>query len=107
MNVPKKAGIVFVVVGAVLILSALSLFFYNQNEDAQAGQEAENLLSQVQAVIPEIETEPSTVPDGTTPAETVPEETRDPEMPVVEIAGYGYVGYLSIPILVIKEEGQC
>ena len=89
MNVPKKAGIVFVVVGAVLILSALSLFFYNQNEDAQAGQEAENLLSQVQAVIPEIETEPSTVPDGTTPAETVPEETRDPEMPVGEIDGYG------------------
>ena len=99
---PKKAGIVFVVVGAVLILSALSLFFYNQNEDAQAGQEAENLLSQVQAVIPEIGTEPSTVPDETTPSETVPEETIDPEMPVVEIDGYGYVGYLSIPDLELE-----
>ena len=37
---PKKAGIVFVIIGAVLILSALSLFLFNQNEDAQAGQEA-------------------------------------------------------------------
>ena len=102
MNVPKKAGIVFVVVGAVLILSALSLFFYNQNEDAQAGQEAENLLSQVQAVIPEPETEPSTVPDETTPSETVPEETLGPEMPEVTIDGYGYVGYLSIPDLELE-----
>ena len=29
---PKKAGIVFVILGAVLILSALLLFLYNQQE---------------------------------------------------------------------------
>lgn len=91
MNVPKKSGIVFVIAGAVLILSALSLFIFNQNEDAQAGQEAENLLGDVQAVIQEKETQPPTIPE-----ETQPPETLAPEMPVAEINGYEYVGYLSI-----------
>ena len=89
MNVPKKSGIVFVIAGAVLILSALSLFFYNQNEDAQAGQEAENQLNDVQAVIQEKE-------------ETQPAETLAPEIPVTEIDGYEYVGYLSIPKLELE-----
>ena len=88
---PKKSGIVFVIAGAVLILSALSLFIFNQNEDAQAGQEAENLLGDVQAVIQEKETQPPTIPE-----ETQPPETLAPEMPVAEINGYEYVGYLSI-----------
>lgn len=79
MNVPKKSGIVFVIVGAVLILSALSLFFYNRNEDTQAGQEAENLLSDVQAVIQE------------------KKETR-----LTEIDGYECEGYISIPDLELE-----
>ena len=98
---PKKSGIVFVIAGAVLILSALSLFILNQNEDAQAGQEAENLLGDVQSVIQERETQPPTIPNETqSPTiqeETQPPETLAPEMPVTEINGYEYVGYLSIP----------
>lgn len=48
---PKKTGIAIVAVGAVLILSALLLFFHNRQEDMQAGQEAESLLENVEAVI--------------------------------------------------------
>lgn len=48
---PKKTGIAIVTVGAVLILSALLLFFHNRQEDVQAGQEAESLLENVEAVI--------------------------------------------------------
>ena len=48
---PKKTGIAIVAVGAVLILSALLLFFHNRQEDVQAGQEAESLLENVEAVI--------------------------------------------------------
>lgn len=100
MNVPKKSGIVFVIAGAVLILSALSLFFYNRNEDAQAGQEAENLLNDVQAVIQEKE---ETRPVNPEPLEeTQSAETLAPEMPVTEIDGYEYVGYLSIPKLELE-----
>lgn len=100
MNVPKKTGIGFVIVGAVLILSALSLFFYNQYQDAQAGQEAENLLSDVQAVIKEKETPAPTKPER--PETPEPVETLDPELPITEIDGYGYVGYLSIPDLELE-----
>ncbi|MBS6396740.1 MAG: sortase [Clostridiales bacterium] len=88
----EKSGIVFVIAGAVLILSALSLFFYNQNEDAQAGREAGHLLSDVQAVIKEKETQ--------TPV--IPEETPAPELPVTEIEGYEYVGFLSVPDLELE-----
>ena len=100
MIVPKKSGIVFVIAGAVLILSALSLFFYNRNEDAQAGQEAENLLSDVQAVIQQKESTRPTKPESL--EETQPAETLAPEMPVTEIDGYEYVGYLSIPKLELE-----
>lgn len=94
---PKKSGIVFMTVGAVLMLSALSLFLYNRNEDAQAGQKAEDLLSHVQTVIQEQEIQTPTIPE-----ETLPEQTLPPEMPVTEINGYGYVGYLSIPDLELE-----
>ena len=94
---PRKAGIVFVLAGTVLILSALSLFLYNRNEDAQAGQEAENLLGQVQSVLEEKKDQ---VPEA--PEETEAQEERNPEMPVAEIDGYGYVGYVSIPDLELE-----
>ena len=97
MNVPKKSGIVFVIAGTVLILSALSLFFYNRYEDEKAGQAAENLLSDVQSFIEEKETTSPTQPE-----ETNPSETLDPELPVTEIDGYEYVGYLSIPDLELE-----
>lgn len=83
---PKKSGVAFILVGMVLILSALSLFLYNRYADAQAGQEAERLLADVQTFI---EKEPA----------SLSEETLAPELPVAEIDGYGYVGYVSIPKL--------
>lgn len=87
---PKKAGIVFVVIGAVLILSALLLFFYNRHEDERAGQEAQTILNDVQSVIAQRETE-ETEADG-----------ESNQLPVEMIDGYEYVGYLSIPDLEIE-----
>ena len=85
---PKKVGIIFVSMGAVLILSALLLFFHNKREAQRAGQEAELLLNSLQTVLTEQE---------------VPEEKElSPEMPVVMIDGYGYIGYLSIPELELE-----
>ena len=48
---PKRADIVIIAVGAVLILSALLLLLYNRYEDAHAGQEAESLLASVEEAI--------------------------------------------------------
>lgn len=97
---PKKTGIAIVAVGAVLILSALLLFLHNRQEDVQAGQEAESLLENVEAVIemktikvPVISTQPDAAPSAT---------PLDPQMPVVMLDGYAYVGYVEIPALELK-----
>lgn len=104
---PKKSGIIFVIVGAVLILSALLLFLYNGLEDHRAGQEAELLLSDIQSAISE-QTKPTTSPansetDSTEEKEqTEVMETLPAEMPTLLIDGYEYVGYLSIPDLELE-----
>lgn len=89
---PKKTGIAMLAVGAVLILSALLLFFHNRQEDVQAGQEAERLLANVEAEIDAQATREPT--SAATPL--------DPVMPVVELDGYEYVGYMEIPALELK-----
>jgi len=96
---PKKTGIIFVILGVVLMMSALLLFLYNGLEDRNAQQEAESLLDDIQSVI-----EDTTIPETTeVPLEvTEPEETLDPEMPTLLIDGYEYIGYVSIPDLELE-----
>ena len=91
MTKPKKSGIIFVILGAVLMLSALLLFLYNGQQDRRAEQEAESLLCDIQSAIEQ--TAPETIPETIDPA------TLDPEMPTQLIDGYEYVGYISIPDL--------
>lgn len=101
---PKKAGIIFVTLGVVLILSALLLILYNGYEDHRAGQEAELLLNDIQSAISE-KTKPTIPPTSTqngTSQATEPEDESEPlpaEMPTMVIDGYEYIGYLSIPAL--------
>ena len=80
---PKKAGISLVAAGAILILAALALLGYNMVTDARAGRQAEALLADVQSALDE----------------HTPVSALGPELPVVEIDGYGYVGTLSVPTL--------
>ena len=89
---PKKAGILFVTVGAVLLLSALLLFFYSEYEEYHAGQEAERVLDGIQSVIAVQTESPVSAAEGEV-------ETLPAEMPVAEIDGYECVGYISIPDL--------
>lgn len=100
---PNRKGIVFVVIGAVLILSALSLYLYNKEEDRNAGQEAESLLLEIQSVINENPTPQPTKPAETVapddPAPTPSPEPIDPTLPEVVVQGYSCIGYLSIPTL--------
>lgn len=90
----KKAGILLIVVGLGMLLAAGGLYLHNVAVDANAGREAEAILTQVQEAIPEAPETEALEPavEETAPAGTVPEE-----MTVVEIDGYGYIGYLSIP----------
>ena len=98
---PKKAGIIFVTMGVVLISSALLLFLYNSLEDRRAGQQAESLMDDIYSVITE-KTDPTTKPTEFEIENTEPTETLPAEMPVVMIDGYEYIGYLSIPDLELE-----
>ncbi len=87
---PKKTGIIFVTAGAVLMMSALSLILYNMYDEYRSAKEAEIMLDGIQSAISEQITE-----DLNSAIEEM--NQLSPEMPVVEIDGYGYIGYLSIP----------
>ena len=95
---PKRADIIIIAVGAVLILSALLLLIYNRCEDARAGQEAESLLASVEKAISAQEMAAPNKPESTE-ALSPP---LAPEMPVVTLGGYEYVGYVEIPTLGLK-----
>lgn len=107
---PNKAGIAIAAVGAALILSALLFFAHNRREDAQAGREAESLLANVEAAIADqMGTDPTvriapviTAQDRTEEPSEPNAEPLAPEMPVIALDGYAYVGYIQIPALELK-----
>lgn len=83
------------VLGAVLVLAALSLFLWNKRENNEAGTSAEKILPQV---IEQLET-PGAGQEVEEPSYPDP---YDPTMTEVEIDGYAYVGVLSIPSLELE-----
>lgn len=101
----RKFGNLLMMLGAALVLGALALFLYNFKEANDAETAAVNLLPQLLDQIEERRDNPE-AEDET--EETVayipgtPLDLLDPsffEMTEVEIDGYGYIGYLSIPDL--------
>lgn len=88
-----KIGTACMIVGAALVLAALSLFAWNRWEDKQAGVAVERLLPRLLSDIEEAVAERQ---EGT--AGAVP-DPYDTSMKTVEIDGYDYIGYLSIPSL--------
>lgn len=90
-----KLGNLCMVLGAALVLTALSLFLYNQWEASGAEQSVQALLPQLQQQLQERQEEQAE-------SGKVPPEQLDPknyEMTEAEIEGYAYIGYLSIPAL--------
>lgn len=85
----SKAGTFCMVLGAVLVTLALSLFLFNQQESREAEEAVREVLPKL---MEELEDE------SREPEEELP-DPYDPEMTVVQIDGYGYIGCLSIPSL--------
>ena len=80
---PKKSGVILISLGAVLILAALLLLFYNRREDRRVGQEAESLLEDVR----------SSMAANADP---------DPQEEPVEEITYDYAGVIAIPNLSLE-----
>ena len=85
--------------GAVLILMALSLFFWNQRQDRQAGETSALILPQLRQHMAQPVVKPAADPEqGPEPLPVLP-DPFDPSMTEVEIDGLAYIGTLTIPSL--------
>lgn len=78
----NKKGIILMAVGALMILSALMLLIYNLVEDQKAGNISHEIMNELVSVIDESE-----------------DVNKSDTMPIVEIDGYEYVGYIYFPTL--------
>lgn len=85
-----KAGIISMLMGTVLVLAALSLFLFNQREARLAEAASKTILPQVVEQM-EARAETAVMPDP-----------YDPAMTEVEIDGYRYIGYLTVPALELE-----
>lgn len=90
----RRAGIACMILGAVLVAAALSLFLWNRREDHRAGVSVERILPQV---IGQIENAEEI--QEKTQEEAAGQDTADQDMAIAMIEGYAYIGYLSIPVL--------
>ena len=96
----KTAGLVLAVAGAVLIASALLLFFHNQKEDCRAGEQSQAVLEEMHQIQDD---GGAALPVGSLPTPTNgSEEAGIPEIPTVQIDGYDYIGTLTIPALALE-----
>ena len=107
----RNIGIFCIVLGTILILGAVSLFAFNENESRSAEKFATDMLPEIQNEIAKNRSEEydpnnggnnQMTPEGMLAAENIPEEYQDLEnyiMPEVIINGQAYVGYLEIPQL--------
>lgn len=85
----NKFGIAFMVFGAALLITALSLLIWNRQEDEKAGQSVDLILPKiVEQANAKNEENPPQQPD-----------LNETDMKTVQIDGYDYVGYLTIPAL--------
>ena len=92
-----KFGTILMILGTALLIGALSLFLYNDREEVAAGESAEAVLHQM---IGEIEVRAETTEATLPVVSEMPEELQSIEdltMTEVEIDGYPYIGYLSMP----------
>lgn len=89
----RKLGIVCIVLGLGMLLGALAIYGCNELESERAGISAQHT---VELVREQIQQSPE---KETVPAETAP---SSPQMTVVDIDGFGYIGYVSIPRLKLE-----
>lgn len=102
----KAFGALFMLLAAVMLAGAGWLIYQNNAVETEAAESAEQALGtliQEMQTAPAAEADPSPAPD-TTPVPAATEEWvgEVPEMPVMEIDGQEYIGYLELPTIGLK-----
>lgn len=97
-----KAGIVCVILGVLLMAGALALHLRNEQEQNLAAEASNTVMPQIVEVMQERaqpQIQPQKLTEFSEQAPVLPTEPEKKEMPVVEIDGYGYVGFIGLPTL--------
>lgn len=94
-------GMICILLGAALMLAALGLYGYNRWEDSHAGAEAYTVVQDLQEqLVVKAQSQAQQQPNPSQDAQPeAPAEPLSPELPVVEVDGHEYVGYVSIPAI--------
>ena len=101
----SKLGIICIILGVVLISGALFLTLYNMHQENAAQEAVESIMPQLMEQIEVNKENNPTSPENENdhdlelkvPVELLTEE--DKKMAEIEIDGYPYIGYLSMPTI--------
>lgn len=91
-----KKGNFFLTLGLLFLLAAMFTAGFNLYINIQAGEEAKDIANKLRV---EIKEKPIDVGDFGSEEELTESANMDKEMPVLEVAGYSYIGTLEIPDL--------
>lgn len=105
----RKAGMICMILGAVLIGAALSLFLYNEWDSASAEERAEQVLEQMQKQTEDDAAEEETENEDLggeeterTEQENALADTEDFGKKMISIDGNDYIGWISIPSISLE-----
>ena len=104
----RRAGMICMILGAVLIGAALSLFLYNEWDSARAEERAEQVLEQMQKQTEddaEEEAEDENISGEETERteqENALADTDDFGKEIISIDGNDYIGWISIPSISLE-----
>lgn len=105
----RKAGMICMILGAVLIGAALSLFLYNEWDSARAEERAEQVLEQMQKQTEDDAAEEETENENLggeeterTEQENTLADTDDFGEKIISIDGNEYIGWISIPSISLE-----
>lgn len=98
-----KLGVIFMILGSVLVVAALSLFLNNLQEQKQAAEAVRAVMPQlVEEIRERQEAKPDDRPAVPEYSEVLVPNLTQKTMPVVEIDGHEYVGFVRIPALELE-----
>lgn len=99
MKSKKIIAFTLMLIGALLVVSAIGLLCYNYYDAQRAEKASLKALPAVKMIIERSKSEEDTAVNQ---EDIVPEIGEIPEMTIVNIDGYDYIGVLSIPSLGIE-----
>ena len=94
----KNKGLVWMIIGAMLLIAALSLIFYNRYQDSQSGESAQEILTKLKEELPM----ESATEETSEQAKFEEEETTEFVESTIEIDEEVYIGLLEIPCLQLE-----